>query len=93
MKFLWQELRVGDKVRLVEYPPEFLAEGYYTHPDTKRLYRKLVARRSPLRIAWIDEYGLPWAKCRVDKIWHAISLNHDGLVRVKHRKIKPNSLK
>jgi hypothetical protein len=93
MKPLWQKLKVGDKVRLAEMPPEFLVEGYYLHRDTKRLYKRLVARRRHLRIAWIDEFGFPWAQCRADKVWHAIALNHGGLIKVKKRKNKCSPLK
>src|SRR5436853_7196518 len=87
---LWRKLRVGDRIRLVEVPLEFFQEGYYIHRDTSRVYRKLVARRRSLRVYAIDEYGLPWVQCRFRRRdgrweWHALAVNHGGLVRVQVR--------
>jgi hypothetical protein len=87
---LWKKLKVGDSVRLVEVPPEFLQPGYYVHPETMRLYKKLIERRRPLRIRLVDKFG-PWIHCktrhkRYGWQYHSLLLNHDGLVRVKHRK-------
>jgi hypothetical protein len=83
-------LKVGDRVRLVEYPPEFLRPGIYMHRDTVRVYKRLVARRRSLRVAWIDEDGGPWIECRFRRKngkWeqHFLLLNHRGLARVKCR--------
>lgn len=88
---LWRELQVGDRIRLVEIPKEFLQEGYYIHRDTLRVYKKLLARRRSLRIHEIDEGGLPWVHCRFRRKngrWehHFLALNHGGLVRVKPRR-------
>jgi len=94
---LWRELQVGDKIRLLEIPPEFLQEGYHVHRDTMQVYKRLLARRRPLRISEIDEDGLPWIECRFrcqDGRWehHFLAVNHGGLVRVMPRrsgKVKP----
>jgi hypothetical protein len=56
-----------------------------------RVYKKLLTRRRPLRIAEIDEYGIPWIHCRFrgqDGQWeyHSLAFDHGGLVRVKPRK-------
>jgi hypothetical protein len=55
-----------------------------------RVYKKLVARKRPLRIAWIDEYGHPWIVCRFREKgrwhWHSLAFNHDGIVRVLRRR-------
>jgi hypothetical protein len=88
---LWRQLEIGDKIRLIEIPPEFLQEGYYIHRNTMRVYKKLLARRRPLRIWMMDEYGHPWIQCRFqrkDGQWehHTLAVNHDGLVRVISRK-------
>jgi hypothetical protein len=90
MTELWRTLRVGDRVRLAEYPPEFLQKGYHILPETVRVYKKLLARGRPLRVFRIDEYGHPWVQCRFrrrDGRWehHWLAFNHDGLVRVKKR--------
>jgi hypothetical protein len=88
---LWRELKVGDRVRLKEIPPEFLRKGYYIHRDTMRVYRKLLARGRSLRIREIDEYGSPWIYCKFPRTggsweWHSLAFDHDGFVRVKARK-------
>ncbi len=88
---LWRSLRVGDRVRLVEYPPEFLQPGSCIFPETIRVYKKLLKRKASLRIREIDEYGSPWIACRFRRRngmyeWHFLSLNHDGIVKVKSRK-------
>ena len=89
-KPLWKTLKVGDRIRLFEVPREFFQEGYYIHRDTMRVYKKLVARKRPLRIAWIDEYGHPWIVCRFREKgrwhWHSLAFNHDGIVRVLRRR-------
>jgi hypothetical protein len=36
---LWRQLEIGDKIRLIEIPPEFLQKGYYIHRDTMRVTR------------------------------------------------------
>ena len=61
---IWRALKVGDRVRLTEIPPEFLQNDYIIHRNTMRVYRKLVARRRPLRVYQIDKYGCPWVMCR-----------------------------
>jgi hypothetical protein len=90
---LWRQLRVGDRVRLTSIPAEFLREGYYIHRDTIRVYKKLLARRRPLRVSVVDEYGSPWIECRFRRKngrweYHSLSINHDGLARVMPRQIK-----
>jgi hypothetical protein len=90
-KELWRTLKVGDRIRLVEMPPEFLQEGYIILPETVRVYRKLLARGRHLRIREIDEYGHPWIWCRFRRKnggWecHALAVNHDGLARVTRRR-------
>jgi hypothetical protein len=87
---LWRRLRVGERIRLTEIPPEFLQEGYTIHQETMRVYKKLLARKRPLRIWMIDEYGHPWIQCRFRRKngtweWHTLAFNHDGYVRVQPR--------
>lgn len=90
-KELWQVLRVGDKVRITEVPPEFRQSGYFVHPETMRAYKRLIARRRPLRVARIDEWGLPWVDFRFRRNngrweYHSLAINHGGLVKVQPRK-------
>jgi hypothetical protein len=86
----WQDLRVGDRIRLVAMPSEFAQIGYYLHPSTRQIYERLIARRRPLRICQIDEFGLPWIDCRFRERngrwgYHSLAFNHDGWVRVRGR--------
>jgi hypothetical protein len=87
---LWRTLKVGDRVRIAEIPPEFLQTGYFVHRSTMKVYKKLISRGRPLRVVDIDELGLPWIQCRFrrkDGRWecHFLAINHGGLVRVLSR--------
>src|SRR5262245_6701210 len=89
-KELWRTLRIGDRIRLVEMPPEFFRPGYFVHRDTVRVYRRLLSRGRPLRIHRIDEWGLPWVACRFRRKtgsweYHWLAVNHNGLARVQSR--------
>jgi hypothetical protein len=90
-KELWEELRVGDRVRLTEIPAEFFQDGYFLHRDTMRAYKKLLARRRSLRVYKIDEWGLPWVQFRFRRKsgeweYHSLAINHSGLARVRPRR-------
>ncbi len=68
-------LRIGDRIRIVRLPG-IGVEGYYLHPDTRRVFRKLIERRTAVRIARI-EHGMPWYDCRFRKTkgsWESHSL-------------------
>jgi hypothetical protein len=88
---LWQTLRIGDRIRLVEMPPEFFRPGYFIHRDTLRAYQRLLARGRPLRVDEIDAWGLPYVhfrfRCRNGRWeYHRLAVNHDGIAKVKPRK-------
>ena len=57
----WRDLRVGDRIRIVRLPSAAAIEGYVFHADTRRLYKRLIARKRPLTIYQIDEMQLPWS--------------------------------
>lgn len=87
----WRRLRVGDGIRIVRMPWDASAPGYFFAPETRRLYKKLIARGRPLRVYEIDEYGQPWIRCRFrrkDGRWehHLLAIKDDNWVRVKHRR-------
>src|SRR5260221_4882930 len=89
----WRNLKVGDKIRLIEIPPEFLQEDYFVHRDTMRLYKKLLRNRRAIRICDIDEWGLPWIHCRSRlkngmTLHEFLAFNHGGWVRVKSRNMR-----
>jgi hypothetical protein len=86
----WRELRVGDRIRIVRMPTGVDAPGYTSHRDTRRLYQRLIARRRSSRVFEIDDWGLPWIRCRFCRkhgIWeyHSLAINDDSWVRVKPR--------
>ena len=84
-------LKVGDSVRLVHFPTEYLQPGSL-HSDTRRLYKYLLARRRPVKVSKIDEWGLPWIRCRfrgrggrMEHHWLLIG-TESGWAKVKKRK-------
>jgi hypothetical protein len=63
------------------------------HRDTRRVFKKLIARRRPVRIARIDEYGSPWYSCRFRMKdgrweWHDLAVleGEDNWIPVKTRR-------
>lgn len=85
----WRSLRVGDRIRLVEMPSEF-GNGEGLHRSTRLAYRRLIDRRRPLRVARIDEFGMPWVDFRLQRangVWeyHSLLFNHGGWLRVQRR--------
>jgi len=90
---VWQDLRVGDRIRLVAEPPEWQRPGYQLPPCTLRLWRRLIARGRPLRVFEVDKWGAPWVRCRFrrpDGSWghHFLAIVESGWVRVKPRSTK-----
>ena len=86
----WRELRIGDRIRIVRMPSGVDAPGYTFHRDTRRLYECLIARGRSLRIFRIDDWGLPWIRCRFkckDGRWeyHSLAVNDDSWVPVRRR--------
>jgi hypothetical protein len=88
---LWTTLKVGDRVRMVEIPtPSGTFRDWFLHAETRRAYRYLLKRRSPLVVWKLDEYGYPWVRFRFRgkagrMEHHSMMLNHGGLVIVKPR--------
>ena len=86
---IWRQLRIGDRIRLVEIPTDL--DWGALLPETKQAYRYLVERRRPLTVFMIDEYGFPWIRFwfrrRNGQIRHDwLAINHGGLAIVKARK-------
>ena len=89
----WSGLKVGDRVRVVRMPPGCDEPGYVLHPDTRRLYMRLIARGRSLRVAKIDEFGVPWVHSRFRRKdgrtdYHSLSLNDETRVKVRSRRKK-----
>jgi len=88
------DLRVGDRIRIIGLPGASVP-GYYLHPGTRRVFKKLIARKSSVRVARIDEYGSPWYTCRFrmnDGGWEshdlAVCEGDDNWVKVPSRRKK-----
>src|SRR5262245_44582571 len=91
MEETWQGLRIGDRIRLVSMPLEWDRPDYRVPPCTRRLMRRLIARKRALRICEVDDWGAPWVHCRIrrpDNRWahHWLTITQGGWVRVRHRK-------
>lgn len=86
----WKSLRVGDLVRIVRIPGRDIL-GYHLHRDTRQLYKRLIARKRPVKVYEIDKDGLPWIKCQFRRKsggleYHFLAINDDSWVRVNRRK-------
>jgi hypothetical protein len=81
MEELWRELKIGDKVRIVEWPKELHEDRL--HADTLDLYKWLIDSGGVLTIVKIHDDGLPEGEIqRVIngvKHWDCLLLNHSGL--------------
>lgn len=91
-----QTLRAGDLIRFVRMPSWSDVPWVSFHTDTRRLYRKLLARTRPTHVAYIDEFGGPWIryrfrdrKGRMER--HHLLVNDDSWVKVKKRKARSSS--
>jgi hypothetical protein len=96
----WRTLRVGDLIRIVRFPSEWENPNWHIDPSTRRLFKKLIGRKRPLRIAWIDENGCPWIQGRHDARERRLSggwtgwilgIDDDSWVRVRRRAAKQKS--
>ena len=95
----WRTLKVGDRVRIVRMPTGVDEPGYTFHPDSRRLYERLIdrcRRGRSLRVFEICEHGLPWVQHRYrdeDGVRHHewLALNDDSWVRVKPRAKPPHA--
>ena len=81
MSDLWCRCKIGDRVRLVEWPEEIYEDRL--HPETRDLYRWLIDTRGILAIVKIDDLGLPHGEIlRVvdgEHLSEFLLLNHSGL--------------
>ena len=77
------DLRVGDRIRLVAFPTEWDQPGYRAPRSTRKVYRRLIERRRPLRVYQVDEWGMPWVACRFrdprgNWEYHWLAIDGDG---------------
>lgn len=84
----WRQLRVGDKVRIVRFPSDWGEPGWHVDPSTRELYGKLIARRRPVRVFLVDEFGQPWIQGRASEApghWWTLAIADDSWIRVRQR--------
>jgi hypothetical protein len=72
------QLKIGDRIRIIGVPGDCIPD-YYIHPDTVRIFKKLIARKRSLRIRSIDEHGQPWYECKFKNRdgtweWHSLAV-------------------
>lgn len=92
---LHNPLQVGDRVRIVRLPPVWKTAQYKVSRTMRETYRRLIARRRPLRIDEIDERGLPWIRCQFkgrsgQMEYHFLVLDDGSWVRVVPRQSARN---
>lgn len=74
----WQNLRLGDRVVISEWPPELHKEKL--HAETIELYEWLIASKRPLTVVKVDMFGIPYGRVeREVNIVEYLGLNHGGL--------------
>lgn len=86
-------MKAGDRIVIIAEPqPD--SEDWYMHPDTRELYRKLIARKRSVRIYMKEEVGVGWFNVRFkqpDGTWEHHTMvvfeEHEGIEwrRVKKR--------
>ena len=84
-------IRAGDFIRIVRLPGAFDEPGYRVHPDTRRVFRRLLRRGRPLRVFDVDRQGLPWVRCQFRGrdgrwIYHSLAVEPDAWVKVRKQK-------
>ncbi|QDT00623.1 hypothetical protein HG15A2_39620 [Adhaeretor mobilis] len=82
MSITWRDLKIGDRIQMIEWPPELDKETL--HGDTIGFYEWAIESGSQLTVVNIDEWGIPWGKIirTLDGIetTESIGLNHSGYV-------------
>jgi hypothetical protein len=79
----WNELKLGDKIRITHWPSELIRDNCL--PETRELYDWLIVSSSVLTISRM-EIGMPMAEVIRDirgvTTWEYIGINHGGWARV-----------
>lgn len=79
--YSWQDLHIGDRVRVVDWPPELKRECL--HHDTVAVYDEIISDRIELIIHFIDSFGIPYGKFYRSSsslpISESVALNHSKL--------------
>ena len=86
----WQGLRVGDRIRIVRTPIEFLGSRHMAADETRELYELLIACGAVLVVEEICEYNLPWVGYEQTLedgsiAFHSLAVNDDSWELVDDR--------
>lgn len=90
----FRRLQVGDWIRILGIPDEFLRPGQCFPQETRELYERLIRLRRRVKVSEIDDLGYPWISYRYrdaayDWRWHGLMIGeHDLFVRVKKASTK-----
>ena len=92
----WSKLKIGDRVRFVRLPTFQGVAGGGLLEETLDLYKRLIATKRTARVFQIDEYCLPWIRCRFrrnDGTWehHWLAINDDSWELVRPRNPPSNT--
>ena len=79
----WRSLRIGDRIRIIHIPGEFLQVGYMFHDDTRALYEHLIDRGEILTVDEFCEQGIPWISYDQtmsdgEILYHSLAVNDDS---------------
>lgn len=82
-------LKVGDRVRITELPPDWSQPDWHVPKDTIAVYKAIIDRQRPIRINEVDEHGLCWFSCvfyrKQRREVHSMTLDDGCWVKVKKR--------
>lgn len=54
------DLKIGDRVKFISLPEEWKEPSYGIHRESRAFMKQLLKRKTPVRVAMIDEFGTPW---------------------------------
>ena len=84
MRCHWEQIQIGDRVRVTGWPPEFSRERL--HEETIAFYEYLIESEAVLDVVRKDDFGIPYGELHIVQVdgsecWHEVGLNH-GCVEV-----------
>lgn len=75
----WRDLRIGDLVNVVAWPPELVKDNM--HHSTIECYEWLIASEQVLTVERIDSFGIPYGSAFRDGNIEYVALNHSRICR------------
>lgn len=85
MSVEWQELNIGDRVRVTSWPSELSRDRM--HQETVAFYDWLIETGAVLEVVNRDHLGIPYGEAHITdngtERWETIGLNHGAIECVK----------